>query len=126
MNGVKNAAIKVGTAAVKAAMNMEGTARSARSLNAEIGSNKTTGFRGWMTGYGKVPLTELHPETGAVRALSMEERVNARQLNRMNMANRMMGVQMAAMALPMVAGAYAAKNPESGIAKNMEIGRAHV
>ena len=80
-----------------------------------FGTDKTRGFRGYMTGYSRVPQAD---ETGA--RLTAAQRTNARQAMRMERSQRMMGAGMAAMMVPMIAGAYAAKNPDSGVAQNMD------
>jgi TP901 family phage tail tape measure protein len=85
-----------------------------------FGKNKTTGFRGFLGGYGNVSQT-VAGEDGKTRAASAAERTNMRQMNRMNFSQKMMPAQMLGMAVPMAAGMYAQKNPDSGIAKNMDM-----
>ena len=85
-----------------------------------FGRNKTTGFRGFLAGYGNVSNT-VTGEDGKTRAASAAERTNMRQMNRMNFSQKMMPAQMLGMAVPMAAGMYAQKNPDSGIAKNMDM-----
>jgi hypothetical protein len=70
-------------------------------------------------GYGNVSQT-ITGEDGNTRAATAAERTNMRQMNRMNFSQKMMPAQMLGMAVPMAAGMYAQKNPESGIAKSMD------
>ncbi len=88
---------------------------TATQTTKDFGTDKTRGFRGFMAGYARVPQTD---ENGT--RLTATQRTNARQAMRMERSQKMMGVGMAAMMVPMVAGAYAAKNPDSGVAKNMD------
>ena len=85
-----------------------------------FGTDKTRGFRGFIGGYGNVSQT-VTGEDGNARAASAAERTNMRQMNRMNFSQKMMPAQMLGMAVPMAAGMYAQKNPDSGIAKNMDM-----
>ena len=85
-----------------------------------FGTDKTRGFRGFIGGYGNVSQT-VTGEDGNARAASAAERTNMRQMNRMNFSQKMMPAQMAGMMIPMAAGMYAQKNPDSGIAKNMDM-----
>jgi TP901 family phage tail tape measure protein len=85
-----------------------------------FGTDKTRGFRGFIGGYGNVSQT-VTGEDGNARAASASERTNMRQMNRMNFSQKMMPAQMAGMMIPMAAGMYAQKNPDSGIAKNMDV-----
>jgi TP901 family phage tail tape measure protein len=82
--------------------------------------DKTRGFTGFMTGYGRVSDT-VQNEDGSSRRATPAERENMRMNNRMQASQRGMGIGMAAMMVPMAAGAYAQKNPDSGIAKNMDM-----
>jgi TP901 family phage tail tape measure protein len=82
--------------------------------------DRTRGFTGWMSGYGKVSDT-VRNEDGSLRKATQEERANMRQDKRMQASQRGMGIGMAAMMVPMAAGAYAQKNPDSSIAKNMDM-----
>jgi TP901 family phage tail tape measure protein len=82
--------------------------------------DKTRGFTGWMTGYGRVSDT-VQNEDGTSRRATQAERQNMRMDKRMRSSQRGMGIGMAAMMVPMAAGAYAQKNPDSGIAKNMDM-----
>ena len=84
-----------------------------------FGTDKTRGFRGFIGGYGNVSQT-VTGEDGNARAASAAERTNMRQMNRMNFSQKMMPAQMAGMMIPMAAGMYAQKNPDSGVAKNMD------
>ena len=81
--------------------------------------DKTQGIRGFIGGYGNVSQT-VTDENGIKRTATAEERTNMRQQNRMNFSQKMMPAQMAGMMAPMVAQAYATKNPDSSIAKNMD------
>jgi TP901 family phage tail tape measure protein len=85
-----------------------------------FGTDKTRGFRGFIGGYGNVSQT-VAGEDGTTRAATAAERTNMRQMNRMNFSQKMMPAQMLGMAVPMAAGMYAQKNPDSGIAKNMDM-----
>jgi TP901 family phage tail tape measure protein len=82
--------------------------------------DKTRGFTGWLTGYGRVSDT-VQNDDGSTRRATPAERENMRQDKRMQASQRGMGIGMAAMMVPMAAGAYAQKNPDSGIAKNMDM-----
>ena len=82
--------------------------------------DRTRGFTGWMTGYGRVSDT-VQNEDGSSRRATQAERANMRQDARMQSSQRGMNRGMVAMMVPMAAGAYAQKNPESGIAKNMDM-----
>jgi hypothetical protein len=84
-----------------------------------FGKNKTTGFRGFLGGYGNVSSTVTNDD-GTTRAATAAERTNARQMNRMNFTQKMMPMQMAGMMVPMAAGMVAQKNPDGAIAKNMD------
>jgi TP901 family phage tail tape measure protein len=79
-------------------------------------ADKTRGFTGWLTGYGKVSDT-VENQDGSVRKATQAERTNMRQERRMASSGRMMGIGMASMMVPMIAGAAAAKNSESGFGK---------
>ena len=83
-------------------------------------NDKTRGFTGWLTGYARVSDT-VQDQDGSMRRATQAERTNMRQDARMQSSQRAMGIGMAAMMVPMAAGAYAQKNPESGIAKNMDM-----
>jgi TP901 family phage tail tape measure protein len=85
-----------------------------------FGTDKTRGFRGFIGGYGNVKNT-ITDEGGATRAATAAERTNMRQMNRMNFTQKMMPAQMIGMMAPMIAQGYAQKNPDSGIAKNMDM-----
>jgi len=93
--------------------------QTADKTTESFGKDKTRGFRGFLGGYGNVSNT-ITGEDGKTRAASAAERTNMRQMNRMNFSQKMMPAQMAGMMIPMAAGMYAQKNPESGIAKNMD------
>jgi TP901 family phage tail tape measure protein len=82
--------------------------------------DKTRGFTGWMTGYGRVSDT-VQNEDGSTRRATQAERTNMRMDKRMQSSQRGMGIGMAAMMIPMAGQAYAQKNPDSGIAKNMDM-----
>jgi hypothetical protein len=78
--------------------------------------DKTRGFTGWLTGYGKVSDT-VQNEDGSLRKATQAERTNMRMDQRMQATQKYMGIGMAAMMVPMIAGAAAANNPESGFGK---------
>jgi TP901 family phage tail tape measure protein len=82
--------------------------------------DKTRGFTGWLTGYGRVSDT-VQNDDGSTRRATPAERENMRQDKRMQASQRGMGIGMAAMMVPMAAQAYAQKNPDSGVAKNMDM-----
>jgi TP901 family phage tail tape measure protein len=92
--------------------------QNTRGLNTEFAKDPTRGPRGWLTGYGKVSDTVTN-EDGSVRKATSQERTNMRMDNRMQASQKYMGIGMAAMMVPMIAGAYAAKNEESWVAKNL-------
>ena len=93
--------------------------QTADKTTESLGKDKTRGFRGFLGGYGNVSQTVTNDD-GTTRAATAAERTNARQMNRMNFQQRMMPAQMAGMMVPMAAGMYAQKNPDSSIAKNMD------
>jgi TP901 family phage tail tape measure protein len=95
------------------------TEKAAKGTTTAFGTDKTQGFRGFLSGYGGVSSTVTN-EDGTTRAATAAERTNQRQMNRMNFTQKMMPAQMLGMAVPMAAGMYAQKNPESGIAKSMD------
>jgi TP901 family phage tail tape measure protein len=82
--------------------------------------DKTRGFTGWLTGYGRVSDT-VQNDDGSTRRATPAERENMRQDKRMQASQRGMGIGMLAMMVPMAAQGYAQKNPDSGIAKNMDM-----
>jgi len=67
---------------------------------------------GYWTGYGKVA---THDQDG--NALNKEQRINARQDQRMKSSQTMMGVGMAAMMIPMLAQGIAQGSPDSTAGK---------
>jgi TP901 family phage tail tape measure protein len=81
-------------------------------------TDKTTGVRGYMSGYRKVPMYQTDSQ-GTVMKLTPEERANARQEQRMRFSGKMMPFQMGAMMLPMAAGMQAQTNPDGFMARNM-------
>jgi TP901 family phage tail tape measure protein len=83
-------------------------------------NDKTRGFGGFLRGYGRVSDT-VQNDDGTSRKATPAERTNMRQDARMQTSQRGMGIGMAAMMVPMAAQAYAHKNPDSGIAKNMDM-----
>jgi TP901 family phage tail tape measure protein len=93
--------------------------QTADKTTESFGKDKTRGFRGFLGGYGNVSPTVTN-EDGTTRAATAAERTNQRQMNRMNFTQKMMPMQMAGMMVPMMAQAYATKNPESGVAKSMD------
>jgi TP901 family phage tail tape measure protein len=107
---------RVGSGFKTLTQNTKTLTQSTRAISTEFGKDKTRGVRGWMSGYGKVPQT-IQNEDGSSRRATPEERKNMRQDRRMASSNRMMGIGMASMMVPMVAGAAAANNSESGFGK---------
>ena len=112
---IDNFAAKVRTATPKVA----DLGKTVDKTTESFGKDKTRGFRGFIAGYGNVKNT-VTDAGGATRAATAAERTNMRQANRMNFTQKMMPVQMLAMMAPMAAQGYATKNPDSGIAKNMD------
>jgi TP901 family phage tail tape measure protein len=112
MEGVKKAGSRV-------AASLTDTEKAAKGTTDAFGKDKTRGFRGFLGGYGNVSPTVTN-EDGTTRAATAAERTNQRQMNRMNFTQKMMPMQMAGMMVPMMAQAYATKNPESGVAKSMD------
>jgi TP901 family phage tail tape measure protein len=104
---------KVGPVVTKVTKAVEGTTTA-------FEKDRTRGFTGWMTGYGRVSDTVENAD-GSTRRATQAERTNMRMDKRMQASQRGMGIGMAAMMVPMAAGAYAQKNPDSGIAKNMDM-----
>ncbi len=104
----------------KAGPPVEKVGRAMADTTKAFERDKTRGFTGWMTGYGKVSDT-VQNEDGSTRRATPQERTNMRMDKRMQASQRGMGIGMAAMMVPMAAGAYAQKNPDSGIAKNMDM-----
>ncbi len=94
--------------------------QTADKTTESLGKDKTRGLRGFFGGYGNVSQTVAN-EDGTTRAATAAERTNQRQMNRMNFQQKMMPAQMLGMAVPMAAGMYAQKNPDSAIAKNMDV-----
>ena len=113
MEGVRKAGSRVSTSLTK-------VEESAKVVKNRFEKDKTVGMRGFLSGYGNVPSTVTN-EDGTTRAATAAERTNARQMNRMNFTQKMMPAQMLGMAVPMAAGMYAQKNPDSGIAKSMDM-----
>jgi hypothetical protein len=114
-------AVALANASMSGAQKVTALGNSTRSLNADFAPDKTRGFRGFVAGFSKVPDTIMDEQTGKERKATIAERTNMRQDQRMQRSQRAMGMGMAAMMVPMVAGAYAQKNPDSGIAKNMDM-----
>jgi TP901 family phage tail tape measure protein len=112
MEAVKKAGSRV-------AASLTDTDRAATGTTDAFGKDKTRGFRGFLSGYGNVSQTVTNDD-GTTRAATGAERTNARQMNRMNFTQKMMPMQMAGMMVPMMAQAYATKNPESSVAKSMD------
>ena len=105
---------------VKTASGVKALNTRTQNLSASFAEvDKTRGFRGFMSGYGRVPDQIVDQETKQLRKATVEERTNMRTDKRMQSSQKMMGVGMAAMMVPMVAGAYAQKNEDSWVAKNM-------
>ena len=113
MDGIKRTASS-------AAKSLSSTDVAAKGVTQSFGTDKTRGFRGFLAGYGNVS-QNIVDANGVTRAATAAERTNMRQMNRMNFTNKMMPAQMLGMAVPMAAGMYAQKNPESGIAKSMDL-----
>jgi TP901 family phage tail tape measure protein len=112
MEGIRKAGSRVSTSLTK-------VDESAKVIKTRFDKDKTTGFRGFLGGYGNVSPTVTN-EDGTTRAATAAERTNQRQMNRMNFTQKMMPMQMAGMMVPMIAQGYAQKNPDSGIAKSMD------
>jgi TP901 family phage tail tape measure protein len=110
---------KVAAKLLLATPRVEQLANTVTRTTEAFGKNKTTGFRGFLGGYGNVNNT-VTGEDGKTRAATAAERTNMRQMNRMNFSQKMMPMQMAGMMIPMAAGMVAQKNPEGAIAKNMD------
>jgi TP901 family phage tail tape measure protein len=105
----------------KLANSFKGTDIAANNASEALGKDKTRGFTGFLRGYGGVANTVTDEATGQQRLATPAERTNMRQLNRMNFTQRAMPLQMVGMAAPMAAGMYAQKNPDSAIAKSMDL-----
>jgi TP901 family phage tail tape measure protein len=104
----------------KAGPPIEKTGNAISDTTRAFEKDKTRGFTGWMTGYGRVSDT-VQNEDGSSRRATQAERANMRQDARMQSSQKGMNRGMVAMMVPMAAGAYAQKNPDSGIAKNMDM-----
>jgi TP901 family phage tail tape measure protein len=113
MEGVKKTAARVSAS-------FTDTEKAAKGTTSAFGTDKTRGFRGFLTGYGSVSQTVTN-EDGTKRLASAAERTNMRQDRRMQNVQRMMPAQMLGMMIPMAAQGYATKNPDSGIAKSMDL-----
>ena len=79
------------------------------------------GFRGYLTGYSRVPTQEVDPATGRPTNLTSAQRTNYRQLRRQEFAQRSMGLGMAAGAAGSVAMMYGMAKPESWAGQNMNL-----
>jgi hypothetical protein len=112
MEGIRKAGSRVSTSLTK-------VDESAKVVKTRFDKDKTAGFRGFLGGYGNVSPTVTNDD-GTTRAATAAERTNQRQMNRMNFTQKMMPMQMAGMMVPMMAQAYATKNPESSVAKSMD------
>ena len=110
---------KVAAKLVLATPKIADLGKTADKTTESFGKDKTRGLRGFIGGYGNVSQT-VAGEDGKTRAATAAERTNMRQMNRMNFSQKMMPAQMAGMMIPMAAGMYAQKNPDSGVAKNMD------
>jgi TP901 family phage tail tape measure protein len=104
----------------KAGPPIEKTGTAISDTTKAFEKDRTRGFTGFMTGYGRVSDT-VQNEDGSTRRATQAERTNMRMDKRMQASQRGMGIGMAAMMVPMAAQAYAQKNPDSGIAKNMDM-----
>jgi TP901 family phage tail tape measure protein len=113
MEGVRKAGERVSAS-------FTGTEKAATATTSALGTDKTRGFRGFLTGYGSVSQTVTNDD-GTKRLASAAERTNMRQDNRMKNVQRMMPAQMLGMMIPMAAQGYATKNPDSGVAKSMDL-----
>ena len=118
-NKLLKAIDKITAKFVQATPKVADLGQTADKTTESLGKDKTRGFRGFLGGYGNVSQTVTNDD-GTTRAATAAERTNARQMNRMNFTQKMMPMQMAGMMVPMVAQGYATKNPDSGIAKNMD------
>ena len=118
-NKLLKAIDKITAKFVQATPKVADLGQTADKTTESLGKDKTRGFRGFIGGYGNVSNT-ITGEDGKTRAASAAERTNMRQMNRMNFSQKMMPAQMAGMMIPMAAGMYAQKNPDSGVAKNMD------
>jgi TP901 family phage tail tape measure protein len=114
------AAERIGAKFEKAAPAIANVGTTMGDTTRAFEKDKTRGFTGWLTGYGRVSDT-VQNDDGSTRRATPAERENMRQDKRMQASQRGMGIGMAAMMVPMAAGAYAQKNPDSGIAKNMDM-----
>jgi hypothetical protein len=94
----------------KAGPPIEKTGTAISDTTKAFQKDKTRGFTGWLTGYGKVSDT-VQNEDGSSRKATQAERTNMRMDQRMQASQKYMGIGMAAMMVPMIAGAAAANNP---------------
>jgi TP901 family phage tail tape measure protein len=121
--GVKRFGDKVNKFAAKfekAGPSVEKVGNAMSDTTKAFEKDRTRGFTGFMTGYGRVSDT-VQNEDGSTRKATQAERTNMRMDKRMQSSQRGMGIGMAAMMVPMAAGAYAQKNPDSAVAKNMDM-----
>jgi TP901 family phage tail tape measure protein len=102
---------KLGSKFEKTTPKVEKLDKAVSGTTESFGKDKTRGFRGWLNGFGNVSNTVT--DKGVTRTATPEERINMRQGDRMQNAQRYMGVGMAAMMLPMVAQGLAASQPDS-------------
>jgi len=113
---------KLGSKFEKTTPKVEKLDKAVSGTTESFGKDKTRGFRGWLNGFGNVSNT-VTDDKGVTRTATPEERINMRQANRMNTAQKSMGIGMAAMMLPMVAQGIAASQPDSAagqlLSKNM-------
>ena len=107
---------RVGAKFEKAAPAIDKVSTAVGDTTKRFQADRTRGFTGWLTGYGKVSDT-VENQDGSMRKATPAERENMRQANRMQSTQKYMGIGMAAMMVPMIAGAAAAKNPDSGFGK---------
>ena len=96
----------------KLTKSVDGVSDTVKDTTRAFQKDKTRGFTGFMTGYGKVPDT-ITGQDGTVRTATQSERTNMRQDQRMQAAQRSMGVGMLAMMAPMMAMGVAQSSPDS-------------
>jgi LysM repeat protein len=103
---------KLGVKFEKATPKVDKLEKAVSGTTNAFGKDDTRGFRGWLNGYGNVSNT-VTDSNGVTRTATPEERTNMRQSNRMNSSQKMMGVGMAAMMVPMLAQGIASAAPDS-------------
>jgi TP901 family phage tail tape measure protein len=103
---------KASPAVEKLTKSVDGVGDTVKDTTRAFQKDKTRGFTGFMTGYGNVSDT-VTGQDGTVRKATQSERTNMRQDQRMQKAQRSMGVGMLAMMAPMVAMGVAQSSPDS-------------